>query len=320
MNEFALINNFFERQKQAFRQDVILGIGDDCALLQVPDAHQLVVSMDTLVSGVHFPESTPAYDIGYKALAVNLSDLAAMGATPAWFTLALTLPRVDIDWLTDFSAGLFKLAQQFNIQLIGGDTTRGPLTITIQAHGFVKPFKAVTRSGARPGDLIYVTNTLGDAGLALRAIQKKITLPDPVLSILQAQLNRPFPRIKEGLLLSAYASAMIDLSDGLISDLGHILKQSNTGALVHVTQLPLSKEVKNSVDLQTAVRLALSAGDDYELCFTIPAALKTQVGLKMKSAHCSIQCIGQVTNSGLLELYQDGQLLQENDLKGYSHF
>ena len=320
MNEFALITHFFANQKQTQRQDVVLGIGDDCAILKVPAEQQLLVSMDTLVNGVHFPLATAAYDIGYKSLAVNLSDLAAMGATPAWFSLALTLPCFDESWLHNFSSGLFDLAQQCNIQLIGGDTTRGPLAITIQVHGFAAAGKAITRKGARAGDLIYVTNTLGDAGLALQHIQGRVQLSDAVVEKLLIQLNRPFPRIKEGLLLAPYATAMIDVSDGLVADLRHILKQSKAGALVHIEQLPLSSELKNSLDYAAATQLALTAGDDYELCFTIPADKKEQVEQLMHQEQCAITCIGQITASGLLDLQQDHQSIDNSTMCGYSHF
>lgn len=320
MNEFSLITHFFTNSQQTERQDVVLGIGDDCAILKVPPAQQLLVSMDTLVNGVHFPFETAAYDIGYKSLAVNLSDLAAMGATPAWFSLALTLPSLDKSWLEDFSSGLFDLARQFKIQLIGGDTTRGPMTITIQVHGFSPEGRAITRKGAQPGDLIYVTNTLGDAGLALRYIQGHIQLADSVVAPLLTQLNRPLPRIKEGLLLAPYASAMIDLSDGLAADLRHILRQSNTGALIHIEKLPLSKDLQKSVDYATATQLALTAGDDYELCFTIPVDKQHEVEQLMHQEHCAISCIGQITASGLLDLQQDHQSIDNSGIQGYSHF
>ncbi|MDI1352139.1 MAG: thiamine-phosphate kinase [bacterium] len=240
MNEFELITHFFANQHQPHRQDVVMGIGDDCAIVEVPQGQQLLVSMDTLVSGVHFPITTTPYDIGYKALAVNLSDLAAMGANPAWITLALTLPTADQQWLSSFKEGFFGLAKQFQVVLIGGDTTRGPLALTVQAHGFVPHGQAITRQNAQPGDLIYVTNTLGDAGLALKHLNHEVNIPSQFTELLLNRLNRPMPRVKEGLLLRNYATAMIDLSDGLISDLGHILKKSGVGALIHLDKIPLS--------------------------------------------------------------------------------
>lgn len=320
MNEFELINHFFADQQAVQRQDVIHGIGDDCAVLTVPAGQQLLVSMDTLVSGVHFPVATQPYDIAYKALAVNLSDLAAMGANPAWISLALTMPCADKAWLAAFSQGLFALAKQFEVALIGGDTTRGPLSITIQAHGFVPEGQAVLRHGAQPGDLIYVTNTLGDAGLALKYLQKEQQVQEALLSPLLAQLNRPFPRVKEGLLLRNYASAMIDLSDGLIADLLHIMKKSGVGALIHVEQLPLSHALRQSVTAAEALQLALSAGDDYELCFTLPAHKKEELEQLMNKAHSAISCIGQITAPQQLELLYNNKPFNPQSWQGYTHF
>ncbi len=320
MNEFELIAHYFAEQKQVKRPDVILGIGDDCAILEVPKDQQLLMSMDTLVNGVHFPVNTSAYDIGYKALAVNLSDLAAMGATPAWFSLALTLPVLDKDWLSGFSEGLFALAQEFKVQLVGGDTTRGPLSITIQVHGFTPRGKVITRKGAKAGDLIYVSNSLGDAGLALQHILSQVNLPSSVFSSVLEQLNRPFPRIKEGLILADYATAMIDISDGLIADLDHILKQSKVGALVDVNTLPLSLELKQSLDFSAAVNLALTAGDDYELCFTIPADKKEQVEMHMDHEGYKIHCIGTITANEHLVLHLGEQVWDKGSLQGYTHF
>ncbi|PJD93400.1 MAG: thiamine-phosphate kinase [Legionella sp.] len=314
MNEFELIRTFFLKQKQ--RKDVQLGIGDDCALVSIPFGHQLAVSMDTLIEGVHFPQETSPFAIGYKALAVNLSDLAAMGATPAWFTLALTLPKADSAWLSAFSEGLFTLARQFDIQLIGGDTTRGPLSITIQVHGFVPQGKAILRSQAKPFDLIYVTHQIGDAGLALLHMQKKIKLRSDVFDKVALRLNQPFPRVREGLLLREMASSMIDISDGLLADLTHLLEQSKVGALVDVNSLPLSSELKQSMSIADAVVLALTAGDDYELCFTLP--VDKQKALEQLSL--PVHCIGQITAGSSLQLMQAGQPLDIRTKAGYLHF
>jgi len=320
MNEFELIAHYFAERKQNKRDEVILGIGDDCAILDLPQDKQLLMSMDTLVNGVHFPENTSPYDIGYKALAVNLSDLAAMGATPAWFSLALTLPNADKEWLSAFSEGLFALAEEFNVYLVGGDTSRGPLAITIQVHGFTPPGKAVTRRGAQVDDWIYVTNYLGDAGLALKYIQGQVQVSSNVLPLVLGQLNRPYPRVKEGLIVVNYATSMIDLSDGLISDLGHILKQSKVGALVNVAHLPLSPELKGSLTFSEAVKLALSAGDDYELCFTIPGDKKEKIEELMQKEGYIITCIGQITANQQLLFQEGNQLLDKGSLQGYSHF
>jgi len=269
LGEFEAITRYF---KSAFpaREEVILGIGDDAALYQIPANRQLVIAIDTLVKNIHFPATTTAADIGYKALAVNLSDLAAMGATPAWMTLALTCPQADESWLAKFSQGLLTLAQRYQVSLIGGDTTCGELTITIQIAGLVPPQQALRRTGAQPGDEIYVTGTVGDAGLGLASVQKKIELPDFDKKIVESRLNRPTPRVDEGLALRGIASSAIDISDGLIADLGHILTANQVGANLFVEQLPLSPVLTTHLTPVQAWHLALTAGDDYELCFTVP--------------------------------------------------
>ena len=221
MNEFELIQKYFAHQPLA-RADVVLGIGDDAAVLEVPVGQQLVISTDALVSGVHFPEHTDPEAIGHKALAVNLSDLAAMGATPAWFTLNLSLPRADPAWLEGFCRGLFALAVQHGVQLVGGDTTRGPLTIGIQICGLVPRGQALTRVGARAGDRVYVTGVLGDAAIGLLFAQGKLELPEEYRANVLARLNRPQPRVAAGERLRGLASACIDLSDGLGSSTGRI--------------------------------------------------------------------------------------------------
>lgn len=319
MNEFELINHFFIDKQEHNRSDVVLGIGDDCAILEIPKGHQLVLSMDTLIEGVHFPKATQPFDVGYKALAVNMSDLAAMGATPAWITLALTLPSVDKEWLSAFSEGLFSLARQFNVQLIGGDTTRGPLSITIQAHGFVPKGAAVRRCGAKPGDLIYVTNTFGDAGLALSHIKQERILSSDVFEAVALKLNRPLPRIKESVLLAKMATSMIDVSDGLIADLNHILKASQVGAALSLAQIPLSFVLKQSVKRSDALTFALSAGDDYELCFTIPQSQQQELECLMSAKGCMITCIGQIIAEQTLR-FSDRESFPDLLLNGYRHF
>ncbi len=319
MNEFQLINHFFSQQKHD-RSDVILGIGDDCAVVRVPSNHELLMSMDTLVSGVHFPKSTIPFDIGYKALAVNLSDLAAMGATPAWFTLAITMPSVDISWIKSFSDGLFAIAQPFDMQLIGGDTTKGPLAITIQVHGFVPQGRAIRRTGAKPGDLIYASHHLGDAGLALACIQQKIKLPLEVFALIEPRLNRPVPRINESLLIARYASSMIDLSDGLISDLAHILTQSKVGAVLDASAIPISKELIQSVGQNKALHYALTSGDDYELCWTMNPNKQDEFECAMREHNYSFYCIGAITANSQLFLQQKDEVININNWQGYMHF
>ncbi|KTD82601.1 thiamine-phosphate kinase [Legionella waltersii] len=320
MDEFELIARYFSAKESKPRKDVLLGIGDDCALLDLPHGKQLLVSMDTLVSGVHFPETTMPYDIGYKALAVNLSDLAAMGASPAWITLALTMPELNEQWLSDFSRGLFSLCSQFDVALVGGDTTRGPLSITIQAHGFIPKGQAVKRSGARNGDLIYVTGPLGDAGLALKHLIGELQLPNDYLHSVMTRLNRPFPRIKEGLLLRNHATAMIDVSDGLVADLGHVLEQSKVGASIDLQKIPLSEFVKKSLHREAALQLALCAGDDYELCFTVSPEHKNELESLMNAEGCAVFCIGRINNARQFVLKDKDRLLDPKLFLGYSHF
>ena len=300
--EFSLIDTFFQA-KTLTREDVLVGIGDDAALLRVPTDHLLVMSVDTLIQGIHFPTSTLPADIGYKALAVNLSDLAAMGAEPAWMTLALTLPEVDKQWLEKFSDGLFELAKQFNVQLVGGDTTRGPLTITIQVNGFVPSHAlALCRSGAKIGDKIYVSGTLGDAGLGLQVASGKHNLAEPDKQFVLQRLNKPFPRIKLGMLLRNYATSAIDISDGLLADLGHIMTASKVGAEIHADALPLSNAIRSVLSEQEAKKLALTAGDDYELCFTVPPEKEKQLLELLKQENLTCYCIGEIKKETGIQL------------------
>lgn len=308
LSEFDIINYFFKQQKKN-RQDVILGIGDDAALLKTPAKQALAVSMDTLVAGIHFPKNTATFAIGYKALAVNLSDMAAMGAKPAWVTLGLTLPSVNKKWLKDFCAGLFNLINSHQLQLIGGDITRSKqLTITIQIHGFVPSKQALTRYKAKPGDLIYVTGTLGDAGLALQLLkQHKRKIP---ASLLQ-RLNCPVPRIQEGLALRNIATSAIDISDGLAGDLNHILQASHVGATVWVDKLPRSATLNKLCSPAAAIEYALSSGDDYELCFTIPSHKEKKLQKLFAAFSGKITCIGVIEK-------QPGLRLTDTDGKNFS--
>ncbi len=269
MNEFELIQTFFARQ-QVSRADVIAGIGDDAALLQPPPGQQLAVTSDLLVSGVHFfPDADPVA-LGHKALAVNLSDLAAMGAEPAWFLLNLTLPQVDTAWLEKFCQGMFGLAREYGVQLVGGDTSRGPLAVAIEAHGFVPAGKALRRSGARVGDRIYVTGTLGDAALALQQRFGRLSLPPNEIASVAARLDRPTPRVREGLALRGLANSVIDVSDGLLADLGHIMEMSRVGARIFLDKIPISPICRAHIE-NLGWDVVLATGDDYELCFTVPA-------------------------------------------------
>lgn len=317
-SEFSLIEQYFSHLTTE-RADVTLGIGDDCALLQCSAGKELAVSIDTLVEGVHFFADVEPHALGYKALAVNLSDLAAMGADPAWFTLALTLPDYNSAWLKGFSSGLAKAAKATGIQLVGGDTTRGPLTISIQVHGLVNAGQALRRDGAKPGERIYVSGTLGDAGAALKhrleAWSPEI-LDDSDWTALQQRLEYPTPQNELARTIRHFASAAIDISDGLLADLSHILKRSAVGAKLLTQQLPLSSSMKK-LPQELATELALSSGDDYELCFTVPPELVP----KFEQRCSDVTCIGEITSeSGLRLVDADGQEITATIRKGYDHF
>jgi len=314
-SEFDLIRHFFTEQSTQ-RVDVPLGIGDDAALLAPPPDNVLAVSMDTLIAGVHFPLDTDARAVGYKSLAVNLSDLAAMGAEPAWATLALTLPTADTSWLTGFAQGFFDLASEHGVQLVGGDTTRGPLSITVQVMGFVPQGQALLRSGAKPGDGVFFTGTVGDAGLGLRLYQQQLAASDEATAKLIQRLEFPTPRISTGLALRGYASSAIDVSDGLAADLAHVLMASGVGADIQIDQLPLSAAYRSRAsadDWQAAV----SAGDDYELCFTLPAG---QEAVSLAGLGCDYTRIGEISANPGLRWWDanDRQLTLSNT--GFDHF
>lgn len=314
-SEFDLIRRFFS-EATAARDDVTLGIGDDCALVRVPVGRELAVSMDTLVEGRHFLAETDPEGLGHKALAVNLSDLAAMGAQPAWVTLSLTLPTADTTWLAAFMRGFSALAGTFNVQLIGGDTTRGPLAITVQAHGFVEPDKALRRSGGRPGDRLLVSGTLGDAALALAGLKQNPTMFDEALL---SRLERPTPRVGLGRLLVGHATAAIDISDGLIGDLRHICEASDVGAHVNLEQLPLSDAVREACD-NGDWRYPLAGGDDYELLFSVAERDADAVLADCRNAGHAVQEIGRlVDEQGIVLVYPDGhKSLEAPD--GFDHF
>ena len=318
--EFSLIARYFDRVRNA-RLDVETGIGDDCALLNIPEKQTLAISTDTLVAGNHFlPDIDPA-DLAYKALAVNVSDLAAMGADPAWLTLALTLPSVDEEWLAAFSDSLFEQLNYYDMQLIGGDTTKGPLAMTLSIHGYVPVGRAVKRSGAKPGDWIYVTGTPGEsaAGLALLLNQLKIDVQEDAAYLRQRHL-RPTPRVLQGQALRDLASSAIDLSDGLISDLGHILKASGVGARVELDMLPYSGAMLRHVTPEQACRYALSGGEDYELCFTVPELNRGALEVALGQLGTPFTCIGQISaDVEGLNFTQDGKAVTL-DWKGYDHF
>jgi thiamine-monophosphate kinase len=315
LGEFDIIREFFTRTPQ--RPETVLGIGDDAALLRVPEGFELAMTIDTLVAGRHFHGYAAPEDIGWKSLAVNLSDLAAMGAEPSGFTLALTLPDPDRDWLNRFAQGLFELAQQFNVDLIGGDTTRGPLSITIAAHGLVPAGQALKRSGAKPGDLVCVTGTLGDAALAL-------DMGARATEALAARLNRPMPRLQAGIALRGLASAVIDLSDGLAGDLRHILKASKVGADIQLARLPRSEDfqrLRNQVPGlfpgDHTLQYQLSGGDDYELCFCLPPERLEQAQQNLPMA---FTVVGAITPGPGVHWLDAAGAQAKLALGGYDHF
>ncbi|EFR1911550.1 thiamine-phosphate kinase [Salmonella enterica] len=318
--EFSLIARYFDRVRSS-RLDVETGIGDDCALLNIPEKQTLAISTDTLVAGNHFlPDIDPA-DLAYKALAVNLSDLAAMGADPAWLTLALTLPEVDEPWLEAFSDSLFELLNYYDMQLIGGDTTRGPLSMTLSIHGYIPAGRALKRSGAKPGDWIYITGTPGDSAAGLAVLQNRLLVAEETDAryFIKRHL-RPTPRILHGQALRDIASAAIDLSDGLISDLGHIVKASGCGARVDVDALPKSDAMMRHVDAGQAQRWALSGGEDYELCFTVPELNRGALDVAIGQLGVPFTCVGQMSaDVEGLNFVRDGMPVTF-DWKGYDHF
>lgn len=291
--EFDLIKKYFTRPARRAR----LGVGDDCALLDVPAGMELAVSTDMLVEGVHFLAGTDAQRLGHKTLAVNLSDLAAMGATPRYATLAMALPGVDELWLAAFSRGFFLLADAHDVELIGGDTTRGPLTVCVTVFGEVPAGTAVKRSGAQAGDEVWVSGMLGDAALGLAHVQGQCSLTPSQAAYAIARLEAPTPRVTLGMALRGIASAMLDVSDGLAGDLRHLAQASGVDAVVHAEALPLAAELAPAfaaMPLAQRLRLAAGGGDDYELCFTAPLALHDAV--RAAAARCGVA----VTKIGLM--------------------
>lgn len=319
MKEFEIIKNYFLARSHQ-RKDVQLGIGDDCAVTTVPDGQQLATTTDTLVEGVHFPKGTSGRAVAHKALAVNLSDLAAMGAEPAWISLSLSLPKFDDAWLHEFSGTLQELSEYYSIQLIGGDTVQGPLSITITAQGFVPKDQALTRSRAKPGDWIYVTGTVGDAALGLKLLNGEERAVLKHHSYLLDRLNFPTPRLLVGTTLRRIANSCIDISDGVVSDLQHILFASQVGATVDVEDLPMSEALSETLDQEHAIRVALTGGDDYELLFTISEEQKGNLDVALANCNVSATCIGRINGvSEKLELRRDGKPFELNAV-GYQHF
>jgi thiamine-monophosphate kinase len=316
ISEFDVIDRYFTRA--AHDQDVLIGIGDDAAVINIDGL--AAITVDTLVAGVHFPQGMAANLVGYRVMAVNLSDLAAMGAEPRWCTLALTLPSSDETWLEGFARGFFELAERFGVSLVGGDLTRGPLTATVQLIGRVQEPRLLRRSGGNLGDDIYVTGTLGDSAGGMALLSER---PDAQISAaaraLKERFYRPQPRVAEGLALRSLASAAIDISDGLLADLGHICAASGCGALIDVERVPLSAELLSLFPPQLVLAHALSGGDDYELCFTASPAHAQQIETAMESCGTRVRRIGQLVPGQEVLCRRDGEPFTPT-ARGYAHF
>lgn len=317
MSEFSLID-IIRRRCTSSRSDVVLGIGDDAALVEVPPGCELAVCTDTLVAGIHFPLGTTAFDIGWKSLAVNLSDLAAMGATPAWAVLALTLPTDDVQFVAGFADGFAALAKMHKVALIGGDTTQGPLCISVTVHGLVPRGQAMRRDGARPGDLVFVSGTLGDAAAGLQYVSGRLRSQES--DALRQRLNRPEPRVAGGLALRGLASACIDVSDGLVADLGHVAKASGVAIEIDRWKLPTSFALQSCCTSALRAQLQLSGGDDYELAYTVPAEKIDAMNDALAGVDCAITCIGRVVEGeGVRVVDSDGNEISTLH-GGWEHF
>lgn len=319
MGEFELIAEYFSAVG-AKRSDVITGVGDDGAVIQVRDGHDLVVTTDTMVSGTHFFANDDPRALGHKLVTVNVSDLAAMGAEPAWLSLALTMPEINQTWLKQFSAGVNETAEYYNCQLVGGDTTRGPLSLTMTAKGLVPRGKALTRSGAKVGDYIYVTGTLGDAALGLKLQQGLHQVSKKHHTHILQRFQYPSARVALGQALRNIANSAMDLSDGLYGDIQHILRRSSVGASIDVQKLPLSQALKDSCDNASAFALALSGGEDYELLFTVPENKRGSLDVLLSPYGVALTCIGRITGvAGKLEL-KNGEQTFNYQPQGFKHF
>lgn len=319
-SEFQLIQQFFQReQAEQPAEGVLLGIGDDCALLQIPTGKQLAVSVDTLVADVHFPADAAPELIAERALRTNLSDLAAMGADPLWFTLALTLPSATEEWLRSFSRGLFRCAREFGINLVGGDTTSGPLSITIQVMGAVDPQHTMRRDGANLGDFVLVTHSLGDGAAALVSIQNKIHFTAEDSAYLHERFYRPQPRLHESALIRSLATAALDISDGLVADLQHICDASDLGAVIYVEDLPLSAALQSHNNPDDTHHWALAGGDDYELCFTVAPEQMPEIAMLIAQGKLQATVVGEMIAGAQVICELDGEPFVLTQT-GYQHF
>jgi len=318
LSEFALIDRYF-RNCGVKRADVRLGIGDDAALLDCPAGCDLVAAIDTLVDGVHFPRGCPAASIGHRVLAVNLSDLAAMGARPAWALLALTLPNSDEAWLSEFAAGFSDLARGYDVALVGGDTTSGPLCATVQVLGHVPHSQALLRSGAKAGDLVFVSGTPGDAAAGLAVEQGRLAPTSDVASYLRKRFLFPSPRMALGKCLRGFASACIDVSDGLLGDAGKLAHASGCGVELNYREIPISEALVEAVGDARARELALTGGDDYELCFTVHPDNVGKLRHELPPERWGYSLIGSIREAPGARVLENGNVMEFSH-SGYDHF
>lgn len=318
LSEFEIISHYFT-PLYASTDKTKLTVGDDCALLHPTCNMQLAISTDILVEGKHFFPQTDPTTLGYKCLAVNLSDLAAMGAKPMFFTLALVLPEANSIWLSQFSQGLLGLADEYNCKLIGGDTTKGPLTISITIFGEVPSGQALYRNAAKNGDDIWISGTIGDARLALAVYRNELILDLNIYKDIALRMHKPIPRVALGIALRGIAHAAIDVSDGLTGDLAHILKLSQVGARIYIDTLPISSILQQQ-SLEICRNFALSGGDDYELCFTAPTRLRQNVLLAAAHTKTTVTRIGIIEKSPGLRLVDINEKLIDITINSFDHF
>jgi thiamine-monophosphate kinase len=316
LGEFDLIRRYFTRNAVS----AILGVGDDAALLPTTFSTELAVSTDMLVSGRHFFPDADPYFLGRKSLAVNLSDMAAMGATPRWATLALALPEVNNEWLEAFANGFFAIATEFGVELVGGDTTRGPLNICVQILGETRPGMALRRDGTKVGDVVWISSQLGSAALALAHLQGKILLPKQIFEFCAKRLHDPSPRVALGLALQGIAHSAIDLSDGLIGDLGHILQRSNVAATIRIDKIPFRPELQSYLAQPLGKQALLAGGDDYELCFTAAPQHTQAIQAIGERLRLPLTPVGEIiAGAGLVVIDEDDKPL-DLSLKSFDHF
>ena len=316
VGEFNLIRRFFSRPSPS----AILGVGDDAALLSVTPGKALAVSTDMLVSGRHFFEDADPFLLGRKSLAVNISDIAAMGARPRWATLSLALPIVNEGWLAAFSAGFYALADEYGVELIGGDTTQGPLNICVQIMGEVDADRALRRDGARAGDDVWLSGALGGAALALMHIQGKVSLSTEKFENCARRLHNPMPRVALGLALSGIATSAIDISDGLLADLGHILERSMVGAELRLSDIPCDEALRANLDNAMYRQALLAGGDDYELCFSAPPTHAQAIAAIGADLNLRLTPIGRIVSGSGLIVRDANNAAIVSDIKGFDHF